>query len=260
MAITVIRRALIKELTGANLSAAAGIQLSQLTDGEKIFLADGTKTATADLNLGAHKLTGVADAVAGTDAPNKAQVEAAITAAVAALPNPMEFKGAWDPNSGALPATIDNGDAYVVEVAGTFSGTAFQVGSQIIAKSTKTTGITLADFAIVNRNDSVVSVAGKTGPVTLEITDINGLQTALAGVQSAINFVDYEVPTGAKDGSNTTFTLAHSPVGESLKVVLGGAVLTPGAGNDYLQTGTSIVLAAELAPAAGENFWVFYRY
>ena len=43
------------------------------------------------------------------------------------------------------------------------------------------------------------------------ISDVTGLQTALDTLQSAIKFVDDETPTGAIDGVNTTFTLAHTP-------------------------------------------------
>lgn len=67
-----------------------------------------------------------------------------------------------------------------------------------------------------------------------------------------------EVPTGAQNGSNKTFTLAQSPSG-TVSVVFNG--LEYQSGVDYTATGTTLTLIA-FAPntAEGDRFWVTYPY
>lgn len=264
MSVTIIRKSMIKSLDHNNLDSAAGIALAQLAEGDKLIKKDGTVAFTADVDAGTNKVVNLKAGTADNDAATVKQVNdavaAAVSGAVSGLANPMEIKGEWDP-SGALPAAIDKGDVYVITKAGTFQGTAFQEGSEIIAINTKATGVTLADFLCVNRTDQIVKVAGKTGPdITLDIADISGLVAALAAKQDTVHFVDYEVPTGTKDGTNVTFQLANIPTAGSAKVILDGAVLTPGTGNDYVLTGDALVLDVAHAPVATTNFWVSYRH
>lgn len=57
--------------------------------------------------------------------------------------------------------------------------------------------------------------------------------------------------SGTQDASNKTFTLASDPIDGTELVTVNGQVLNPGASNDYVLTGTSLVFqAAFTAPAA----------
>jgi len=42
-----------------------------------------------------------------------------------------------------------------------------------------------------------------------------------------------EIPSGVIDGSNVTFTLAHTPVLGTVQIDLNGIVQSPGSGKDY---------------------------
>jgi len=67
---------------------------------------------------------------------------------------------------------------------------------------------------------------------------------------SSHTHVDGETPSGAMNGSNVTFTLAHTPSpGSSLQLFLNGLRLSAGAGNDYTLSGATITMAN--APAEG---------
>jgi len=57
-------------------------------------------------------------------------------------------------------------------------------------------------------------------------------------------------PTGSINGTNTTFTLGGTPVGNTLSVFLNGILQQPGAGNDYTIAGTTVTFIAP--PEAGD--------
>ena len=84
--------------------------------------------------------------------------------------------------------------------------------------------------------------------------------TTLANVDVVTgSFADNETPTGAINGSNTSFTVANtvSPAG-SLKVYLNGVRQRSGASNDYTFSGSTLTLS--VAPASGDTLVVDYRY
>ena len=68
--------------------------------------------------------------------------------------------------------------------------------------------------------------------------------------------VDAEVPSGTIDGSNKTFTIAHTPISGSLKLFLNGMLLKEN--DDYTLSGTTITM--NYAPESGSNFIASYRY
>lgn len=71
------------------------------------------------------------------------------------------------------------------------------------------------------------------------------------------SFVVNELPTGALNGVNTTFTLAATPVVATVEVYLNGQKLYPGAGNDYtIASGTITMLSA---PVTGDRLVVNYQ-
>jgi hypothetical protein len=94
---------------------------------------------------------------------------------------------------------------------------------------------------------------------TLNAAAISDFNTAAdARVASAITakFVTRETPTGAVNGTNTSFVLANTPASGSESVFLNGILQEPGAGNDYtISAGTITYLTA---PVTGDKVRVSY--
>jgi len=67
-----------------------------------------------------------------------------------------------------------------------------------------------------------------------------------------------EIPTGVIDGSNVTFTLAHTPTGGQIMLYLNGQYMTVGVGEDYILSGITITMAAPLIP--GDKIRTNYQY
>lgn len=65
-----------------------------------------------------------------------------------------------------------------------------------------------------------------------------------------------EVPSGAFDGINKTFTLARSPLTNSVMLFLNGQILYNGA--DYTINGRTLTMTATGAPATWANMQVAY--
>lgn len=104
------------------------------------------------------------------------------------------------------------------------------------------------DNARLYCNNSTGGTLGTTAIVfTRDVTD--GLR--------ASNFVDKEIPSGAINGVNATFTLANTPTSGSEHVFLNGILQEAGAGNDYTLSGAVITMLA--APLTGEKIRVTYR-
>jgi len=78
----------------------------------------------------------------------------------------------------------------------------------------------------------------------------------LSGVVKVANYVVRETPSGLVNGTNTSFTLANTPVSGTEQVFLNGILQEPGAGNDYtISAGTITYLTA---PLSGDRLRVTY--
>lgn len=207
-------------ITADRFAANLGLALNQLAEGAELLKRDGSVAMTGDLKANGFKVVGLADGVAATDAVTKGQLDAVIHG----LPNPMEYKGLFDASAGALPAAGDNGDMYIVSVAGTISGTKYEKGVAIVFKPTaaKTGGTVVADWDILDRQDQVLTVAGKMGNVVLTLADItdvtvlasevNQLSGVKGNVQAAIDakFDAAKVVNDATFAAPTVDTVATS--------------------------------------------------
>jgi hypothetical protein len=98
--------------------------------------------------------------------------------------------------------------------------------------------------------------APKTG--TYVLTSTNGV-VAWQPV-NGINFSDAEIPTGTPNGVLTTFTLAHTPLGSSLALMLNGVVQQVGTANDFTLSGTTITFNSASLPNTGDTLQAWYRF
>ncbi len=96
-----------------------------------------------------------------------------------------------------------------------------------------------------------------TSTITVRVDD----RTFFGGSGAAgasTNFVVREVPSGTINGSNTAFTLAHTPISGSEVCALNGLEQTSGGGNDYTISSANITYS--FGPATGDTLWCSYRY
>jgi hypothetical protein len=80
-----------------------------------------------------------------------------------------------------------------------------------------------------------------------------------AGNLLADSVVFNEVPGGAVDGSNNTFTLADVPEDGTLMVFVNGLLMREGSSDDFSLAGKTITFHAGAVPGAGEWIRVMYR-
>ena len=96
--------------------------------------------------------------------------------------------------------------------------------------------------------------------------DVNGVFNATAYRKSGnplfntgIVFVDREVPSGAKTGSNLTFGLAATPLAGSLHLYVNGVLQNEGATLDYQLSAGTITFEAGNAPQSDDILLASYR-
>ncbi|MFA5408702.1 MAG: hypothetical protein WC343_08035 [Bacilli bacterium] len=67
-----------------------------------------------------------------------------------------------------------------------------------------------------------------------------------------------EVPSGAINGVNVTFTILNTPIGGQIMLYLNGMYMSPGVGEDYTISGLTITMAVPLI--AGDKIRTNYMY
>lgn len=165
--------------------------------------------------------------------------------------------------STSLTDSIMSESGSVVSVAGDVDVTGmFKVNGTQIALSDLGDGATalrtnvsknvLTGTTITFDSGSTLNVAG-----TFQLGGTS--VTATAAELNAVGLIVVkEVPTGAINGSNTTFTLANTPIAGSEMVELNGLGQQSGAGNDYTISGATITYLS--APQTGDKLLVSYRH
>jgi hypothetical protein len=105
-------------------------------------------------------------------------------------------------------------------------------------------------------------VTWEKGPTYTDPNDPEEVNTVadMAGwVKIVPLFADDETPSGTVNGSNVTFTLAHTPnPSASLQLFVNGQLMTPGATEDFTLSTATITFAT--APDTGSNIRAWYRY
>ena len=106
----------------------------------------------------------------------------------------------------------------------------------------------------------IANGAGVLTPATLsgDIASVSssGVVAFATEIMRTSKYVTRETPTGLVNGSNTSYTLASTPVSGTEQVYQNGILQDPGAGNDYTISGGSITFL--VAPASGDKIRVTY--
>jgi len=70
--------------------------------------------------------------------------------------------------------------------------------------------------------------------------------------------VTNETPSGALDGTNVTFTLAHTPLAGTVMLYYNGVHMRPGGGNDYTISGSTITMEYPIGRCSTDSLSVWY--
>lgn len=103
--------------------------------------------------------------------------------------------------------------------------------------------------------NTITNLVNPTNPQDAATKDYVDDQVAAGGI-SLTNYIVREAPTGAINGSNTSYVLANTPEAGTEQVFLNGLLQRPGAGNDYTISGDTITYLT--APVTGD--WLVVSY
>ena len=194
------------------------------------------------------------------------------------LPNATTLPHGWqvtitNRSSGAVTVNMNGGSLLQTMAANSYAvatlinnGTTAGVWDAIYGAPSAGGGVTTVSVVTANGFAGTVATPTTTPAITLS-TSVNGIVkgngTALSAAVASTDymapssFVTRETPTGTVNGSNTTFTLANTPIANTEQVFLNGLLLEPGAGNDYtISTNTITFLTA---PVTGDRLRVNYQ-
>lgn len=86
----------------------------------------------------------------------------------------------------------------------------------------------------------------------------NGTAYVPTSIANSATFVDSEIPSGTKNGTNVTFTLAGTPSpSSSLQLFVGGLLMMPGTAGDYVLGTATITMS--VAPGVNDTMLAYYR-
>lgn len=109
------------------------------------------------------------------------------------------------------------------------------------------------DYTISGKNITFLS-----GSIPVP-TDVLQAFYRMSGSSSVVTFVDSELPTGTKDGSNLTFNLVFAPSPAiGLKLYKNGMMLRQG--GDYTLSGSTVTFVAAATPRTNDSLTAFYRH
>jgi len=216
---------------------------------------DTTSTTFVQDNSGTTYTNGTGLSLAG----GTFSVNYGTTSTTAAVGNDARITGALQTSSlgtnvlTALGVAVGSVGAFVTYngALGTPSGGSLANCSGLSA-ATGLTG-TLATAAVPAFTGGDVTSVG--GSLSLTVNNTSGTGFVKYG-----NFIWNETPTGLVNGSNVTYTLAHSPAnsGVALSLELNGITLEPGSGNDYTISGTTVTML--FTPQTGDKLRAYYLY
>lgn len=126
--------------------------------------------------------------------------------------------------------------------------------------------VTTVSVVSANGFAGSVSNASSTPGITVSTTVtgvLKGNGTAISAATAGTDymapsdFVTRETPSGSINGSNTSFTLANTPISGTEMLYLNGILLVVGSGNDYTISGATITM--QYAPVTGDVLRACYQ-
>ena len=251
-------------ITNAKIAAGANIDSSKLADGANFIKKDGSVAFTGAQSMGNNKLTTVATPTDSGDATTKGYVDNLI----AALPTAYRYRNVKVATTGNI--NLSNPATSTIDGIGLAAGDRVLVLNQSTASQNGIYVFDTSSTAMVRATDSDLwdelvgslvyvdqgTVQGEyryfctsnTGG-TLGSTSVTYSQDS-SGTLSPANFVFGEIPSGAINGSNTTYTISVTPTTSTLSLYLNGMLLRSGAGNDYTISTNTITMTT--APVSGD--------
>ena len=248
-----------------------------LVVGDRLLVKNGGPNATPAVDNGIYEVTQEADGstvptilTRATDADEDAEVTAGLFTFVA--------EGSIHADQGWVlitddPITVDT----TAQSYSQFTGAGGVVAGAGLTKTGDTIDFVAADASLTVNADDVL-VAYDSTASTIELGDdgirvatatagdiligqgagettfqtvggdatlaANGTLTLVSTVLFESDVIVNETPSGTIDGSNTTFTLANTPVAGSVMVFLNGQLLTEGGTEDYTISGSTITMAS----------------
>ena len=250
------------------------------------WAAENASVSSQTVTIGSNSVTvpDSIDDIAVTDGTynattNKLATVSTVTSAIAALPEPMQFKGSLgtDGTITTLPAASSSNEGYVYKVitAGTYASQAADVGDTFISDGTQWVLIPSGD----EPSGTVTSVATGTGLTGGPITSSGTISLATSGVTagtynsvtvdaygrvtsgSSVTYMQRYATTITGNASSTNFDVTHN-LG-TRDVIVQVYVTTSGDDQydqimvDVTRTSTSkVTIVFASAPAATETFRV----
>lgn len=261
-------------ITDAKVAGGANIATSKLADGANFVKRDGSVAFTGNQSMGGNKLTSLGTPTPGSsDAARILDLELAI----ANLNSLFDFKGSAkaattgnitisNPGTAVFDSvTLSNGDRLFVRAQTAQAEQGLYVFNGAASALTRVgdmdswAEIPGALFAVeegATFADTIWLCTANQGG-TLGTTAVTFQQIPTTAGLGASNFVDKEVPSGAINGINTTYTLGNTPTAGTEHVYVNGVLQESGAGNDYIISGATITMLSALA--TGEKIRVSYR-
>jgi hypothetical protein len=141
------------------------------------------------------------------------------------------------------------------------------VGNNFEGVVTSTGGLQVGSsgFAVLLNGSTLTTGASGLSVTNAGITDVQlaafGPGTGItggAGSPVTIQWSTNEIPSGALNGSNVTFTLAHTPMTGNVVLFLNGVEQGPGSGVDYTISGSTITY--NIAPITTDVLRANYPY
>ena len=257
--------AYITGITGEPLSDISDVTITSITSGE-ILKWNGSAWINQTLAE-----AGIAPALGGddnyvTDAEKTKIGHISITQAVDldaiesrvnALDASVVLMGAWDASAGTFPGggTAQAGESYIVSVGGTVDGEVFTANDRIVAILDNASTATYAsNWLKLDYTDAVLSVAGKTGAVSLTTADVaastdknyvTDAEKTVLGNTSGTNTGDQDLSALAPKASPTFTGTVTVPTGLT-------GVLRADTGVMSVDTDVTDIVSAASTTAAGK--------
>ncbi len=262
-------------LCGLLLAHAAFAQSNLSTIQDTLFKADGTRfTGTITIRWSTFDATNIGTIVQQSKAVSVSNgnlmVQLAPNAAAQAPANAYtvlyqsdgleQFTETWSVPSTTVPLKV--ADVRTAAVSSTSSGTSGSITpipeSSVIGltgdlaqRPVKGPGFSTGSVATINGSGQIETVVGNVG----DCVYADGT-TGTCGSPAA-QFFDAEIPGGIVDGSNTSFSLANPPSGQSLLLFRNGLYMK--AGLDYTLSGQTITFVSGAQPQPQDTLVASYR-